>query len=620
MILRRAAALLTAPVLATAALVAPLTLGAAPAAAAEVWPAPASGAWQVTGRGWGHGAGMSQWGAQSRALAGQDYRRILADYYPGTVVATRPNRPLRVQLTRFSGSEVFVETPSSAALTISTSARTVAPGQRLRLTSENGALVGTAFAGGTELWRETWTSAPVLATPDGVWLTRADGSGNRYRGVLRVPVASPVTPVNDTWLEDYLLGVVPRESPAWFAQQALRAQAVAARSYAYATLSPGETADICDTDRCQVYAGSASRDAAGTVTALESPSTTEAVRATDLEIREYAGQPAFTQFSSSNGGWSVQGSRPYLRAAEDFWSSPEGRAPQDTVASWTASLPVTTVARSCPGTGGQVLGLVVDGRDGRGAWGGRITSVRVRCTTGEATVTGSATRFGLRSNWWVLLPGGTAEITARWRELGGDTGVLGRPTTPHHALPQVEGTYQVFQRGSVYWSPASGAHAVRGAIRDKWGSLGWEGSVLRFPTTDEFALRRGGAGQHFLGGSVYWSPVTGAHLVRGAVRDAWAGLGWETGFLGYPVTDEVALPGGAFTHFQGGSVYWSPATGAHEVHGAIRDAWARQGWEAGRLGYPTSDEHAVPGGGRRSDFQGGWITWTPTGGAVVTLR
>ncbi|PPK97766.1 SpoIID/LytB domain protein [Kineococcus xinjiangensis] len=612
--LRRAVAL------AAAAASTLVVLPAASASAAEVWPAPASGAWTVTGRGYGHGAGMSQWGAQSRALAGQDYRRILADYYPGTVVAHRPNRPLRVQLSRLSGPEVFLESPSQAPLAISTSGRTVAPGQRLRVTFENGTLVGAALDGTTELWRETWTSVPTVSSPDGVWVTRADGSGNRFRGTISFPVTTPVTPVNNTWLEDYLLGVVPRESPSWFAQQALRAQSVAARSYALSTLRPQAAWDICDTEACQVYGGSAVRDARRSVSSLESPSTSEAVRATDGEIREHQGQPAFTQFSSSNGGWSTVGSKPYLQAHEDFWSSPAGRAPQDTVASWTAQLPVAAVARSCP-NGGQPRFLELVARDGRGEWGGRITSLRVRCTTGDATLTSAAAaRFAgtLRSSWWVPQPGGTGAVTDRWRALGGDAGVLGRPTGPHRALSHVEGTYQLFERGSVYWSPASGAASVRGAIRDKWGAMGWENSLLRFPTSDEFGVR-GGAGQHFQGGSVYWSPATGAREVHGAIRDAWARQGWELGPLGFPVTDEVRLAGGAVSHFQGGSVYWSPATGAQAVRGAIRDAWARQGWENGRLGYPTSDEYGVPGG-RRSDFQGGSITWTPAGGAVVTYR
>ncbi|WP_432570942.1 SpoIID/LytB domain-containing protein [Kineococcus sp. SYSU DK005] len=609
-------AALSAGILLTALPVATATT----AQAAETFPAPASGSWTITGRGYGHGWGMSQWGAQSRAVAGQGYRQVLEAYYPGTTAATRADRSVRVQLSRFSGPEVFLETRTASPLQVG--ARTVPQGQRLRVTWDGTALVGTAFAPGwQEVWTERWSAPPVVSGGDGVWVERLDGSGNRYAGTITFPLSGPVTPINVLGLEDYLLGVVPRESPAWFAPEALKAQAVAARSYALSTLRPaGSAYDICDTEACQVYQGSASRTADGTLTDLQPAATTAAVRATAGEIRQFEGAAAFTQFSSSNGGWSATGSKPYLRAAEDPFSAPAGKVPQDTVAGWTAQLPVATVARACPG-GGQPLALSVTRRDGNGQWGGRITDLLVRCTTGDAPLSGSAVaRFSgaLRSSWWTVVPGGTAQIDAAWRALGGDAGVLGLPTSPVWGLPQVEGSYQLFQRGSVYWSPATGAHAVRGAIRDRWGALGWENGWLGFPATGELALR-GGAFTAFQGGSVYWSPATGAHAVRGAIRDRWGALGWEDGWLGYPTTDEVALRGGAFTHFRGGSVYWSPATGAHAVRGAIRDAWARQGWETGRLGYPTSSEYDVPGG-KRSDFQGGSITWTPAGGAVVTVR
>ncbi|MCF6511873.1 hypothetical protein E9564_08740, partial [Blastococcus sp. MG754427] len=68
--------------------------------------------------------------------------------------------------------------------------------------------------------------------------------------------------------------------------------------------------------------------------------------------------------------------------------------------------------------------------------------------------------------------------------------------------------------------------------------------------------------------------------------------------------------------FQGGSIYWSPDTGAHEIHGPIYDTWATLGWENSALGFPTSDEYDIDGG-RRSDFQNGYITWTPSDGTVV---
>jgi len=87
--------------------------------------------------------------------------------------------------------------------------------------------------------------------------------------------------------------------------------------------------------------------------------------------------------------------------------------------------------------------------------------------------------------------------------------------------------------------------------------------------------------------------------------------------LGYPVTDETGTPDGVgrFNGFQGGAVYWTPRTGAHEVHGAILSTWASLGWERSALGYPVSDEFVVAGG-RQSNFERGSISWTAATGAV----
>jgi uncharacterized protein with LGFP repeats len=148
--------------------------------------------------------------------------------------------------------------------------------------------------------------------------------------------------------------------------------------------------------------------------------------------------------------------------------------------------------------------------------------------------------------------------------------------------------------------------------------------VLGYPTTDVSTTIDGvGRFNHFQFGSVFWLATTGAHEVHGAIRTEWSQIGWERSVVGYPTTDETVTPDriGRFNHFQFGSVYWSPSTGAHEVHGGIRSVWASLGWELGRLGYPTSDEYAPSGNLRRSDFQHGSITWNLANGqAVVTYR
>jgi uncharacterized protein with LGFP repeats len=117
-------------------------------------------------------------------------------------------------------------------------------------------------------------------------------------------------------------------------------------------------------------------------------------------------------------------------------------------------------------------------------------------------------------------------------------------------------------------------------------------------------------------GSIYFTPQTGAHEVHGAIRDKWAQLGGHRSFLGYPTTDETGCPDrrGRFNHFEHGSIYWTPETGAHEVHGAIRDRWQALGFERSQLHYPTSDEQNMAGG-RLSRFERGEIRWTPAGGA-----
>ncbi|XMG35186.1 trypsin-like serine protease [Amycolatopsis bartoniae] len=212
-------------------------------------------------------------------------------------------------------------------------------------------------------------------------------------------------------------------------------------------------------------------------------------------------------------------------------------------------------------------------------------------------------------------------IRGKWAALGWETG-LGYPTTDETAVTGIDGSagryndFSLADTASIYWSTNSGAHEIRGDIRKKWLALGGA-PKLNFPSTDESITPDGiGRYNHFNhpdGASVYWTPSTGAHEIQGAIRTKWAAMGWETG-PGYPTTDESITPDtiGRYNHFTNStSIYWSPSSGVHSVAGTIRDRWASLGWEAGRLGYPTSDEYSITGG-RRSDFQHGYITWAST--------
>jgi hypothetical protein len=202
---------------------------------------------------------------------------------------------------------------------------------------------------------------------------------------------------------------------------------------------------------------------------------------------------------------------------------------------------------------------------------------------------------------------------------------LGPPTSDTASTPDGVAQFNHFDNngnvGSVYSTAATGAHAIFGEIRKKWAALGYERG-LGYPTTDEAGTPDGaGRYNHFVKGanigSIYYTVPTGAHAIFGEIRKKWAALDYERG-LGYPTTDEVATPDGVgrYNHFSlGHSVYYTVATGAHAVKGEIRKRWAALGWERSYLGYPTTDEY-VTNGVYRSDFQGGYITFTLAGGAV----
>ncbi|UGQ10880.1 PQQ-dependent sugar dehydrogenase [Yinghuangia sp. ASG 101] len=205
---------------------------------------------------------------------------------------------------------------------------------------------------------------------------------------------------------------------------------------------------------------------------------------------------------------------------------------------------------------------------------------------------------------------------------------FGAPTTDETATPDGVGRFNHFAGtvasglASSYWSPNTGAHMIYGDIRTVWSNLGWELGPHGYPTTDELPTANGvGRYNNFQNGAIYWKFGPGAHSVYGTIFDRYAALGWDSSVLGFPTTNETATPYGAgrYNHFEYGSIYWSSSTGAHEVYGSIRDRWSALGWELSYLGYPTSGEFAIPGG-RRSNFQYGYIEFNAATGAVVDRR
>ncbi|GAB3713956.1 hypothetical protein GCM10028815_30790 [Mariniluteicoccus flavus] len=203
-------------------------------------------------------------------------------------------------------------------------------------------------------------------------------------------------------------------------------------------------------------------------------------------------------------------------------------------------------------------------------------------------------------------------FAAAWGGQGWENGGLGYPTSDEICGLRDNGCVQRFEGGLGYWSFATDAHAVWGAIGQRYAQMGWENSPLGYPTTGELCgLRDRGCVQQFQGGLVYFSPNAGTYPVWGAIRGAYAGGGWENSPLGYPTSSEFCglRDGGCGQRFQGGLILWSARSGAHPVRGAILGAYAAQGHERGGLGYPTSAEGRVEGTTITQIFQGGKLVF-----------
>ncbi|WP_104165830.1 D-alanyl-D-alanine carboxypeptidase family protein [Arthrobacter sp. SX1312] len=171
--------------------------------------------------------------------------------------------------------------------------------------------------------------------------------------------------------------------------------------------------------------------------------------------------------------------------------------------------------------------------------------------------------------------------------------------------------------GSLATAPSS--HA-RTAIDARHAQLGGAGGRLGPPTGAEFCgLRNGGCQRNYQRGVIVWSPATGAQPSYGAIGQTWRAHGSRNGRFGYPTGPEVCglRGGGCYQNYQGGSIIWSPTTGARISVGAIRARWASTNFENGALGYPISDE-SCSAGACKQRYQRGVITWTARGGTVLS--
>jgi len=332
--------------------------------------------WEIRGRGWGHGIGMSQWGAFGYAKKGSSWKKILRHYYRHTRIGPSGGGEIRVLLESGGDSLEFSEATNACgtALDPGKTYSALRDGDSVRLRGPEGQDLG----GCGESLQASGGEA-VRLVGEGV-----------YRGSLVfVPRDGGLYAINPVPLEAYLRGVVPNEMPADWPAQALRAQAVAARSYALAT-ADGGLFDAYDDTRSQVYGGLSS----------ETQATNQAVEATSGKVVKHNGKVATTFFFSTSGGRteSIENSfvgsdpQPYLKSVKDPFdtASPYHR--------WKETFSQSEIeARLGDLVQGSLQAIQVT-RRGRSP---RIVSAKVVGSGGTTEASGPTlqARLGLRSTW-----------------------------------------------------------------------------------------------------------------------------------------------------------------------------------------------------------------------------
>jgi stage II sporulation protein D len=338
----------------------------------------------IRGAGFGHGIGMSQYGAYGYALEGAKYPGILAHYYKGTRLSSAPSRPVRVLL---QPVDPYIRVRGATSV----GGRAVQPGVIYIAKRSGGGIVVTNSRGrrvarfGSPVIK--FKSADPMRLMGPALNSVTDGI---YRGSIEVRLdGGGVTAINELDMDSYLRGVVAGEMPSSWPLEALKVQAVAARTYAVATRKTSGAFDQYPDTRSQVYRG---------VTG-ESVRSDAAVRDTAGRIVTYAGVPAVTYYFSTSGGhtenveFSFVGSlsKPWLVGVSDPYDT------QSPYHRWTVPMSAARLDRAlgAPGTFKRLKVLQ------RGV-SPRVVRAQVVGTRGTRNVTGPQVRaaLGLRDTWF----------------------------------------------------------------------------------------------------------------------------------------------------------------------------------------------------------------------------
>jgi stage II sporulation protein D len=541
--------------LVVASLLGALLIAAAPSANA-------AGSYTFYGSGNGHGLGLSQYGSKGLAQMGWAYGRILTHFYQRTKVVSGSSLPktIRVNLTydrsivhlgarggpvRLKiGKKVIATIPMDKTWTV----RAKASGYAIR--DGAGKLVGRKTWGGPGydlvVTYANTGSRVFIPEADAIW-----GRGFTYgRGSIRFDLyacgGGGCLERLNLWigLEDYLVGL--GEVPPSWPVESLKAQVVAARSYAVSKIRASGVRSECN---CHLYDGSSDQVYVGYEREVGSYAKRwmNAVKATAHKVVTYRGAVIQAFYAASDGGYSENvedvwhGGNPayaipYLRGVCDPGEAVSGSPYTSWNRRFTASELGSRLSRYV-GSIGAIKGIP---RIRRGE-SGRIVSLTVRGPGGTGTVSGSELRSALvlpDTRVWI---NSNRTITGRIRsKYDGLMCAPGLPTSP--VLSVAGGSRQKFRTGGIFRNERADVTVwLRGAIYKEYGGVGGLTGKVGMPTSAVRAISAktaAGAGRRidFETGSIWFKKGVGAHALWGRVRSAYLAKGGSGGALGYPIT------------------------------------------------------------------------------------
>ncbi len=531
------------------------------------------------GSGFGHGLGMSQWGAYGLALQGWNHDHVLSHFYTGTSVQQAASSPplLRIGLVqgkpsirltavggqvdlrladRVSGQTIG-SIPDGETWTVKTT------GGQYEVLDASGNQVGGQLWGGVEqnLYAAYVPNhAKVLVPEAGHTYNRGYLEFNIYNcpGSCPLRLILPIAP------QAYLYGL--GEVPSSWPMEAMEAQAVAARTYAFYKAAITQHRDPCN---CALYATSADQVYAGwdKEGGIDGNLWVQAVDSTNGEVITYQGAIIQAFYSSSSGGYTENNENvwggtpiPYLRGVCD----PGDYTPANTNAVWTVSMAAGSVTNGLGLGIGTVTGFsnIVRGVSGR------IITMTVLATNGSASISGSTLRSALGlldDRVWINTDRHVVgEIRTRYDSLNCAPGL---PASPQRNV--LGGVQQSFAAGAIYENDAQGVTV-------------W----LKGPVYDKYLAKQGPAG-------VLGLPLSGVQ------------------FLKLPACARLTCSRATFAD---GTIYYDSGIGAFELHGPVLDSYAARGGPGGKLGFPTSDVRNAGGGATSATFQHGTL-FCPASGA-----